>query len=211
MTVENRQLLNKDERGIYRFNCRGCRSCYIVQTGRSFKLRYGEHTLWEWCKISLLAWHLVYGVLILCLGKYFRYSWFSTLGTISVVQHPGFLSFINFISDVSPLIHTRARTHTHTHTHTFPLYVSLSCCLDQVSASCITTLPSLIPWERTSSVEVCAIRNLRISPELALWALGPSPKFIFMYVSCTPPKPNFLYSRSNEARSMYNLPWLSYP
>jgi hypothetical protein len=41
-------------------------------------------------------------------------------------------------------------------------------------------------------VEVCTGRNFRISPGPARGAFGPSPKFIFKYVTRTPPKPEFL-------------------
>jgi hypothetical protein len=40
--------------------------------------------------------------------------------------------------------------------------------------------------------EICTGRNVIISPVSARQAFGPSPKFIFMYVSRTPQKPDFL-------------------
>jgi hypothetical protein len=40
--------------------------------------------------------------------------------------------------------------------------------------------------------EVCTGRNFRISPGPAREATGPSPKFIYKYVTRTPPKPDFL-------------------
>jgi hypothetical protein len=39
-------------------------------------------------------------------------------------------------------------------------------------------------------------RNFRISPGLVWGAFGPSPKFIFKYVTCSPPKPDFLLFQS---------------
>jgi hypothetical protein len=53
------------------------------------------------------------------------------------------------------------------------------------------------------TVEVCTGRNFRISP-------GLSPKYIFKYVTVTNLSPTSFYSSPNEARSIYNLPLLSY-
>jgi hypothetical protein len=56
-------------------------------------------------------------------------------------------------------------------------------------------------------LEVCMGRSFRISHGPAQGAFGPSPKFIFKYVTRTQSKPDFLFFSSlNEARSVYKLP-----
>jgi hypothetical protein len=54
--------------------------------------------------------------------------------------------------------------------------------------------------------EVCTGRNFRISPGPARGAFGPSPKFVFKYVTRPHLSPTPFYSSPNEVRSIYNLP-----
>jgi hypothetical protein len=55
-----------------------------------------------------------------------------------------------------------------------------------------TTYRDLWTSLRVSELKVCTGQNFRISPGPARGASGPSSKFVFKYVTRTPPKPDFL-------------------